>query len=285
MRNQFLKIKTILVILLVITSMTQTLYANTYTANTFDDFQKFLQQDLSSYQNKITIHYRGNEKFREEEIKDKLHELFNASNQNLSAFDKQNIYSIGILGSATSSGRNYVLRTAEYEMQYKNTTEELEEIDAILENVLEKIALTCSDDYETTKAIYEYVLTSFYYEKLALDDSDSESILLERNLLNGLKGNNGVVCDAYVMLLCRMLTAFKIENVIVTGTTYGELHVWNKVKLNDIWYNIDPTWGDSKYIENKERYFLTSDAFLMLNGRVWTESDYPSSPTTYYSFQ
>ena len=277
------KFKTKLLVLGLLFSIgaTQPVYAGTFTAGNFLQYTDFLQKEISDYKETITIIYKGNETFLESEIGGQLHLLFNESAKGLSAFDKQNIYSIRMLSAERPIGRRYALQIAQYEMQYKNSAKELEEVDLIINEVLEEIALKSKNEYETLRAIYEYVLDTYSYKKLATDENDAANILLERNILSGLKGTNGVVCDAYVMLLSRMLTASNIENIIVTGTAYDDLHVWNKVKLNDVWYNIDPTWGDSKYVENKEKYFLTSDKVLLLNGHSWVQEDYPVSPHTY----
>ncbi|WP_069999712.1 transglutaminase domain-containing protein [Cellulosilyticum sp. I15G10I2] len=276
-----LKIKVIVLTLLLSLVISPTVYAKNYTAKNFKEYTEFLLRGMSDYKEVITIHYLGNEKFLKTEIGSQLHKLYNESAQNLSTFDKQNIYSIRMLSAEQPVGKKQLLRIAQYEIQYKNSAQELQEVDLIVNDVLKQITAACQNDYKTIEAIYNYVLKTYRYEKMAVDDTDTENILLERNLLNGLKGTNGVVCDAYVMLLSKMLTAKEIENVIVMGTAYGELHVWNKVKLNGNWYNIDPTWGDSIYSENKAKYFLTSDQVLLHNGRVWHESDYPASPNSY----
>lgn len=276
------KWRTITITLLFSIGISQTVYARAYTASNFEEYKKILQQGLASYEEVITINYKGNEKFSETEIGDKLRSLYYESAQNLSDFDEQNIYSIRMLSGRNMDGRKQALKVAQYEMQYKNSAKELEQVDAIIEEVIKEVTLTSKDSYESIKAAYDYVLASYYYEKLAASDVETAGILLERNLLRGLEGTHGVVCDAYVMLLSKMLTVQGFENTIVWGTAYDELHVWNKVKLDDNWYNIEPTWGDSSTLGNKEKYFLTSDEVLLNNGHVWDIERYPAAPSIYW---
>lgn len=275
------KWRSLAITLLLSIGISQTVYAKTYTANNFTEYQAFLQQGLASYEEVITIHYQGNERFLETEIGGKLSSLYYASAKELSDFDEQNIYSIRMLSNGDTEGRKYLLEIAQYEMQYKNSAKELEQVEAIIEEVIKGDAFKAKDSYESIKATYDYVLSSYYYEKLAASDAETADILLERNLLKGFAGTHGVVCDAYVMLLSKMLTAQGFENMIVMGTAYDELHVWNKVKLDDRWYNIEPTWGDSSTPGNKEKYFLTSDEVLFNNGHVWDLEQYPAAPSIY----
>lgn len=275
------KWRTIATILLLSAGISQTVYGRTYTASNFTEYQAFLQEGLESYEEVITIHYKGNERFLETEIGGKLSSLYYASAQELSDFDEQNIYSIRMLSSSNTEGRKHPLKIAQYEIQYKNSAKELEQVDAIIEEVIKGDAFTANDPYESIKATYDYVLSSYYYQKLAASDAETADILLERNLLRGLTGTQGVVCDAYVMLLSKMLTAQGFENTIVMGTAYDDLHVWNKVKIDGEWYNIEPTWGDSSTSGNKEKYFLTSDDVLIDNGHVWDLEKYPLAPSIY----
>lgn len=275
------KWRSLAITLLLSIGISQTVYAKTYTASNFTEYQAFLQQGLASYEEVITIHYQGNERFLETEIGGKLSSLYYASAKELSDFDEQNIYSIRMLSNGDTEGRKYLLEIAQYEMQYKNSAKELEQVEAIIEEVIKGDAFKAKDSYESIKATYDYVLSSYYYEKLAASDAETADILLERNLLKGFAGTHGVVCDAYVMLLSKMLTAQGFENMIVMGTAYDELHVWNKVKIDDGWYNIEPTWADSSTPGNKEKYFLTSDEVLFNNGHVWDLEQYPAAPSIY----
>ena len=277
-----LKPRGIAMALILVIVMSQITYAGTYTASNLEEYKEGLLKGISDYEDVIRINYAGNERFSETDIGETLESLYNETYQKLSAFDQQNIYSIRMLSAKAAGREEYVLRIAQYEMEYKNSAKDLQELDTIIKGALGQITATCKNDYEEIKAIYDYVLTSYHYEKIAASDTDTANILLERNLLKGLKGSNGVICDAYAMLLSKMLTKQGFENVLVMGTTYPNgLHVWNKVKLNDNWYNIDPTWGDSSKPENKEKYFLTSDAVLLANAHTWNTGEYPSAPNTY----
>ena len=76
------------------------------------------------------------------------------------------------------------------------------------------------------------------------------------------------VCEGYAKSLKYLANAAGIKCEIMQGTATNssgktESHAWNCVKINGIWYEIDPTWDDpiivgSGYKTNvfKYKYFL-----------------------------
>lgn len=63
------------------------------------------------------------------------------------------------------------------------------------------------------------------------------------------------VCAGYSQAYAMMCNAVGVDTVAVTSTE----HEWNKVRINDSWYNVDLTWAD----ERAERYqfFWRSDSY------------------------
>lgn len=115
------------------------------------------------------------------------------------------------------------------------------------------------------------------------DDSDKEYIKQNkdkgRNLINGLiKGK--CVCAGYSDILYNCLNVAGIEACKIRGNR----HVWNKVKLDGVWYNVDLTWDCKDITQHNARglkYCLRSDEEFK-DGHTQTEgkkvessSDYP----------
>lgn len=271
-------------VLVITMLMSQEVYAKTYTAGTLEQYKQFLAQGIASYEDVIKINYTGSEIFSKTNPMPEIRALYSEIQTGLNPFDGQNVITINEslqMKVASYSDERY-LKNGQYTIGYKNSAAEIQEIDTIIDENLNQITAKCKNDYEIVRAVYEYVLNKFYYQKLASNDDDLDNLMAERNLLKGIKGTNGVVCDAYAMLFSRILTKLGYENVIVSGTVFeNELHVWNKVKLGDNWYNVDPTWGDSAKPGNKEKYFLSSDAVFSDSGHVWDISKYPYSPKGY----
>ncbi len=87
------------------------------------------------------------------------------------------------------------------------------------------------------------------------------------NVYDMMRGGHGV-CQAYTMLYSSMMRHFGIECEYVTSEMKN--HIWNKVKINGEFFNVDVTWNDpigNGYGYARHEYFLLSDkTMMMLNG-------------------
>ncbi len=57
------------------------------------------------------------------------------------------------------------------------------------------------------------------------------------------------VCEGYARAFQYLLNRAGINCMIAVGTSRGENHAWNMVKLGGKWYYVDPTWNDGKGTE------------------------------------
>jgi hypothetical protein len=65
------------------------------------------------------------------------------------------------------------------------------------------------------------------------------------------KSGKKLVCDGYAKLFQAICLANKIPCVYVHGTSFGQDHAWNYVKMNDgKWYLVDVTWDDDSTISS-----------------------------------
>ncbi|MBD3921158.1 hypothetical protein H8B09_20490 [Paenibacillus sp. PR3] len=91
---------------------------------------------------------------------------------------------------------------------------------------------------------------------------------------NGALANGLAVCDGYATALQLLLTKVGIEAKVIEGTANNgsgkgyEAHAWNLVKLDGLYYHVDPTWGDG-YI-GQLHYFLQPDQNMKRDHR-WNE--------------
>ena len=263
--------------------MTSVAFGGTHTVDNWESYKNAIVEDLLKQETMIKVHYTGNESFPSTQaIGEKLQSLYLEAESRLDQFNQNNRYKVGFQGSqvATDGQGNFFLANGQKNLLYKNSYEELQQVRAIIDSVLSQIIEPDMTDYEKVKVVYDYVLEAFYYQKHATNPDDTTNIIKERNILSGLNGN-GVVCDAYTMLLSKMLTSLGFDNIMVEGYVYGDgLHAWNLVNIDGQWYHIDSTWGDSPIAGSKERYFLTSDGVLSAE-HSWDTSKYPSAPNVF----
>ena len=107
--------------------------------------------------------------------------------------------------------------------------------------------------------------------------------------LMGNYGVNGPVCDGYSRALKVICDKLGIPCILDTGTasngSHSELHMWNRVQVDGVWYGVDCTWDDpivagkngvvSGY-EN-EKYLLVGNE-TVINGAKFGVS-HPSNKT------
>lgn len=140
-----------------------------------------------------------------------------------------------------------------------------------------------SGDYEKIKYVYDYLIRNNEY----VQDSENNQNILSVVL------NGETVCQGYTKVMQLILNKMGIFCTLVNGTACGRNgipdaddlkdaenaewggHVWNIVRCNGLYYNLDVTWGDaaitlmnqdgtvSKDIDVNYEFFLVDDASLV----------------------
>lgn len=75
----------------------------------------------------------------------------------------------------------------------------------------------------------------------------------------GVAINGKAVCDGYAFMFKYFMDSLEIENHYVRSSLPN--HAWNQVKINDEWYWVDCTWGDTDEVVNMKydyQWFLQS---------------------------
>lgn len=102
----------------------------------------------------------------------------------------------------------------------------------------EKMAqLLKSDNYETVKAVYEYLILSTEYSMDSPDNQNICSVFLDKKS----------VCNGYAKAAQYLLNSYGIPCIIVNGAAMGNAHAWNIVEIYGAYYHMDVTWGDPSY--------------------------------------
>lgn len=109
--------------------------------------------------------------------------------------------------------------------------------------------------------IYDYIINNFSYAYDTLDDN-----LVENQTLIGGLFNNKCVCEGYTKVLNLLLNKANIESITVGGggSKKDDGHLWNQVKIDNVWYNADATVDSIRLKEgNEEALRLVSDDKLL----------------------
>lgn len=171
----------------------------------------------------------------------------------------------------------------------KNALQSAKEVWDTARRILYSINSDGDDTVEKLSKIHDYIALNVIYDSELLQLSEDPQY--SYSYLSGFRGFNlegalldgKAVCDGITkafMLLARMEG---IECIRVTGKNADVGHAWNKVKIENTWYNIDVTGDDilTKIKANGTEVtvetlahdkFLVSDAFLEAAG--YREDDY-----------
>ena len=72
-----------------------------------------------------------------------------------------------------------------------------------------------------------------------------------------LKGKG--VCESYASAYELCLNVLGVDNYVIANSDTRVAHVWNRVKVDGKWLNVDVTWDDDEYSSVYEDYFLLND--------------------------
>lgn len=97
---------------------------------------------------------------------------------------------------------------------------------------------------------YDYQIVSYLHD--ALVESNTYDYTLSRTFTHTMYGSlveNKSVCDGYSYALKYLLNQAGIPSVVISGDTLSGNqwmgHMWNYVKLGNLWYAVDSTWSDT----------------------------------------
>ena len=111
------------------------------------------------------------------------------------------------------------------------------------------------------------------------------------------------VCDGYSQALSYLLNKVNVDSFVVTGGVGGSEgvatnngHAWNRVKIDDDWYEVDSTWddgNDTEDVDERHAYFnmttdaienLGSDSHLRVDPYIGTRMDEPKATGSKYKY-
>ena len=211
----------------------------------------------------VTIGYRiPAEQFTEEGMGELGTELFDAACVHTGVpveGDYLRWHSLGWSISATSEGPSADGTYYDSEVTltvYMFTTPEQEAAVTTHVNSLLNILTPSGTDYQKLKTVYDWICSHITYDYANLED---ETYYLKHSAYAAIVDRTAV-CQGYATLLYRLALEMGIDCRVITGTSFGENHAWNIIRIGDRYYNLDSTW-DADYTA----YGLPYEYFLKCN--------------------
>jgi transglutaminase/protease-like cytokinesis protein 3 len=145
--------------------------------------------------------------------------------------------------------------------KYRTTLKQEQLLDDKLEIILKSLKLENATDYEKVKAIHDYIINRASYDQTYKKYTAYNALIYK-----------SAVCQGYAAAAYRLLSDAGIESRIISGTAGGGSHIWNIVKVDGKWYNLDLTWDDPIMSDGKQvisyDYFLKNDKVFSDHARA-----------------
>ncbi|WP_320939669.1 transglutaminase domain-containing protein [Lysinibacillus capsici] len=232
------------------------------TAHSIETLQSLINKKVMHLSSEFSIRYTGDLA----KIKDELTEITKNAIEN--SYIYTNISSFQWKYEGYSN--NIVIAFA---FTYHLSQTEALFVEQTLENII--APMHGLSDIEKLQAAHDFIVLSAEYSKETEGSQYSPYTLLTEN-----KG----VCQAYALVLYRMLEMLGFEVQYVPGKVGEQLHAWVLVKLDHAWYHIDVTWDDplpDRKGEVRYQYFLVSDRQLAQD-HTWDYKNFPAATSEKY---
>lgn len=129
-----------------------------------------------------------------------------------------------------------------------------------LDEWCEEIALGANEE-EKVKIIHDIICNKVVYNRAAVNEGLENDYVEQSQFTQSAYSvfcMDKTVCAGYTQAFMWLCNAVDIECFGVTSATHG----WNKVKVNDNWYNVDVTWADNDNGQIDYYDYLKNDDYM-----------------------
>ncbi|MDY3052630.1 MAG: hypothetical protein SOR89_05620 [Ndongobacter sp.] len=137
-------------------------------------------------------------------------------------------------------------------------------------NVLETYVAEGFSDFQKIKAVYDYLTTEIAYDRGTASSGETYLVGEQAYYLEGVLLNHCAVCDGKAKACALMLNMLEVPCFRTTGVREEADHAWNMVRCEGRWYTCCTTYGQSRYLEELDRF--VPNYGMMLAGR---QTPYP----------
>ncbi len=165
---------------------------------------------------------------------------------------------------------------------YKYSEEKIREMQAEIDAQVKKILDGVTPDmteYDIVKHFHDAIASTVVYDETAENCRDIYGVFVDKK----------AICGGYSKAFSYLCDKVGIETATVTGDADGEAHMWNMVKIDGQWYNIDVTYAVTESeVGNYIRYdyFCVTDEMLAdsrtIYEQIYTYPKATSDECSYY---
>lgn len=160
---------------------------------------------------------------------------------------------------------------------YKYSDEKIAEMQKAIDKEVQRVLDGITPDmteYDKVKYFYDYLASSVVYDESTENCRDIYGVFVDKK----------AICGGYSKAFSHLCDKVGIETATVTGDADGEAHMWNMVKIDGQWYNIDITYAVTEselgsYV--RYDYFCVTDEMLAGTRSVYEQNyAYPKATAT-----
>ncbi len=166
------------------------------------------------------------------------------------------------------TGDTYVCQFS-YTMPIDELKKTKAQTEDLVDQAIQKMNVQGKSDFDKVFTVNQYLCQTVYYP-------DAPYPAVSHTPYGALK-NGCAVCEGYTSAAFLILNKLGVDCDMEFGRVHNsppnERHVWNLVKLDGQWYQLDITWNDVDG-NNANQFFLVTDDY-MKQTRSWYEDSYP----------
>lgn len=161
---------------------------------------------------------------------------------------------------------NYLVLYSKY--SYDEINMYFDEVNAATEQILARIP-DGADELTRETVIHDALVDGISYDFKA---AEADNSALDAFNIYGALVKKEAVCTGYANAVKMLLNRVGIECHTAVGMSKNSGHMWNQVKIDGDWYNLDVTWDDSAtesdVLYNRYSYFNITDERLERNHKT-----------------
>lgn len=167
------------------------------------------------------------------------------------------------------------------QLSYLYTAEQVDDMQKKIDAAADKIISELSDDMS------EYEIVKFFYDKLASEIEYNENAENLRDIYGALV-EKSTVCGGYARAFSYLCSKVGIETITTLGDFNETPHMWNMVKIEGNWYNVDVTSGSAMNTEFpyiRYDYFCVTDDIINKYHVLYDQPfSYPKATSDKYNY-
>lgn len=129
-----------------------------------------------------------------------------------------------------------------YTMDLTQRQEMQQQIDTVVDEMLSGISISDSD-YDKVKYVYTKLIETTDYDLNADNNQNIISVFIGKK----------TVCQGYACATQYLLNLLGMQSAIVSGQANGQPHAWNLVSIDQEYYYVDTTWGNSTFSDSSSQ--------------------------------